>query len=142
LPNITQLELSTIVSTFGQLNSAVQNIKGIESVWLYPNGGTASSPANIAVNSRYVMNHPFPGFHVKCVLQLLYNSNWGNPSFTYTSVGVGATANVLGNNIIVQTGGSYLISTSANGGDPFGISTNVAGPLPCRVYCEKGGSLP
>lgn len=110
---------------------------------IYPNGGSAASPANVAVNSRYVSNNPFPGHFVFCEAEVLYNGVWGSAgwSTTYSSGWYtrGVVAHQLnGDSIITQTGITALTDgAGAIGGSPIPGIVETASPRPCRVKVWK-----
>jgi len=109
---------------------------------LYPNSGSADEPASVTINSRYVMSNPFPGHSVMCRAEVLYAGKWGNTGFGQAFIpplgefvrSYGVAANQLEDEIVIQTGRTYLLENSSIFGDPFdviiqgGVST-----LPCRV---------
>lgn len=110
---------------------------------IYPNGGTAASPANVAINSRYVMTNPFPGFHVMCVAELLIGGTWGETGWAYSSPygGYGTKASHSSSEgIVVQTGKIALTGSGADAGGIF--PATVTTPTPCRVkvWKLKGGA--
>lgn len=107
---------------------------------IYPNGGTQASPANVAINSRYVESNPFPGFPIMCSVELLYGGEWcevkmgGSGAASY-----GADAGQHNNSsIVLITGTQYLITTSAlhyfSGVRP---GAHVTTGLPCRIKVWK-----
>lgn len=109
---------------------------------IYPGGGNKTSPGGVATNSRYIAANPFPGYHVFCTAQVLYNGEWANPEFGDHFSGIGGPdryghgvqANQMGNSIIVQTGVNGLVYPNALSGAPFLLSaTTGVSPLPCRV---------
>ncbi|WP_339469402.1 phage tail-collar fiber domain-containing protein [Pseudomonas sp. EL_65y_Pfl1_R83] len=109
---------------------------------IYPGGGSKASPGGVAVNSRYIAANPFPGYHVFCTAQVLYNGEWANPEFGdhYSGIGGpdryghGVQANQMGNSIVVQTGMTGLIYPNSLSGAPFLVTaTTIVSPLPCRV---------
>ena len=141
LVNTTELA-ADVARLAGELNDT----QGIESCFLYPNGGTATAPANVAINSRYVMDSPWPGYMVKCEAQVLRNGMWGFPGWYTAGNEIRAlfvSANLLlpDNTIIIQTGIGAVTGFSPYDGNPFNLHTNLT-TIPCRVYCEKGGPLP
>ena len=107
---------------------------------LYPNGGTSAAPANVAVNSRYVMSNPFPGFAVMATVELRINGVWGDPKLILGgngSYGTGVSQN--GDSIVVQTGQiAMCTSDAAQAGHGFGtLAAHVTAPVPCRVKVWK-----
>lgn len=109
---------------------------------IYPGGGNKTSPGGVATNSRYIAANPFPGYHVFCTAQVLYNGEWANPEFGDHFSGIGGPdryghgvqANQMGNSIIIQTGVNGLVYPNVLSGAPFLLSaTTGVSPLPCRV---------
>jgi microcystin-dependent protein len=118
---------------------------------IYPNGGTEASPANVTYDGRYVEVNPFPGYYVKCVPEILYNNEWGDPRWIFQYVSssdykaLGVRTNQLNDDtIIVQTGNSGVMGfCSKYEGDPFGVtSVTTTTSAPCRVKVWKIGKIP
>lgn len=108
---------------------------------IYPNGGTAESPANITINSRYVMNNPFPGYHVDCVVEVMVDGMWGTPNLIYESGMQGTCVAMLDDNeIVVKTGSTYIMGMPATAGTPFPSGGNLTS-APCRVKVWKIGKV-
>ena len=121
---------------------------------IYPNGGTEANPANITNDTRYVEVNPFPGYRVKCELEVKYNDQWGPITFIDHYAGSanrnsGAVAGQLDDDaIVIQTAlnsifyGTY--STSNINGNLFGITSNITtvNSLPARVKVWKIGKIP
>lgn len=117
---------------------------------IYPNGGSEKSPANVTNLSRYVESNPFPGYYVKCVPEILYNNEWGDPRWIfrfdgdsgYSSYGV-RTNQLNDDAVVVQTGSRLRGYPSTCQGDPFG-DTSGASPTtaPCRIKVWKIGKIP
>ncbi len=116
----------------------------VESTWLYPNGGTAATPGNITTNQRFTLASPWPGYKVKCIVEVLSSGAWGMAGWCSWYNGgmyaVGVSATQSGDTIIVQSGNYGVCNAGNISGGSF--TSSFAGPVPCRVYCEKGGSLP
>ena len=110
---------------------------------IYPNGGSASSPANITGNTRYVLPNPFPSFHVYCVAELLVDNKWGSTGwYTSTSYVDGTRAMQYGTDeIIVQTGSRGVTQTAMYGGNPFKSLGDYITTAPCRVKVWKVGKI-
>lgn len=108
---------------------------------IYPNGGSAGSPANVTTNSRYVMTNPFAGHHVICVAEILVGGNWGESGWWRSDggLGVGVRAGMYGGDIIVQTGlGSVTADgTSALSGGTIPGNQGSLSSAPCRVKVWK-----
>jgi len=112
---------------------------------IYPNNGTAANPANITYDSSYVMSNPFPGYAVDCVVEVLYNGEWGNPNFVYyaTSGSMGAKASQISSgDIVIQTGNnnSFLYRSNVTG-NPFQNNSLNASSAPARVKVWKIGKV-
>ncbi len=108
---------------------------------IYPNGGTAANPANVAVSTRYVESNPFPGYAVSCDVEVLYNGEWGwygqcsNNSYNHQAV-----ASQLNNgNIVLQTCGDDYAWNATYTGSPLSGTPKL--PLPCRIKVYKIGKL-
>lgn len=99
-------------------------------------------PANIAVNSRYVLLNPF-GINtpVECLVEILLNGIWADPKFGgnagtgSSSYGVAATY-AQGVGIVVQTGRTGVCVDSAMAGGGHGV-TGITASAPCRVFVRK-----
>lgn len=116
---------------------------------IYPNGGSKANPANVAVNSRYVMNNPFPGYHVDCEVEIFVNAKWGNSGLAngmkdgaWISYGV-AAKQFNSADIVVQTGSAGVTGGTSNiMMDEFGINVqNILTSAPCRVKVWKVGKI-
>ena len=121
---------------------------------IYPNGGTAANPSNVATNSRYIEANPFPGYAVKCVAEVFFDNQWGNPEWfsAWNSANQmyagGVKANQLDDDaIIIQTCGGenasydHLVWAGPQSGAPWNTSSAAGAPLPCRVKVWKIGKL-
>lgn len=110
---------------------------------IYPNGGTEAAPANVSINSRYVMANPFPEVNVVCEAQVFYNGKWGATGHIYVGATTyGIAAHQFGDDIVLQTGATHLLGQSNQSLSPFGLAAGgIATPLPCRirVWKVKGG---
>jgi hypothetical protein len=117
---------------------------------IYPNGGTAANPANVAVNTRYVESNPFPGYYINCIAEVYYNNQWGDAGwFSFSSsnylYGGGIAAHQLNDDVlIVQTSVSgVLYSPGIVSGAPFqNNDSGYVNNLPCRVKVWKVGKIP
>lgn len=143
LSNLANKDLSNLTQT-GQ-DSFLERDFAI----IYPNGGTAANPANVAVNSRYVEANPFAGYSVKCAAEVFYNNEWGEANFigqfqsnSNRSGGVIATQ-LNDGSIVIQTGEWFILRDSAIQGNPFNQTTGPdATARPCRVKVWKIGKIP
>lgn len=103
-----------------------------------------STLSNIAINSRCVLENPFLGYEVICRAEVLCNGMWGDAGYTSgtSSTTYGVHASVINNDkIVIQTGANALVAYSGAAGNGFGITSNVVGPLPCRVKVWKVGKI-
>lgn len=105
---------------------------------VYPGGGDANTPGNVAVNTRYAVANPFGNVPVICLAQLLINGEWetaepatsGSTAATY-----GVHAAGRASEIVARTGSFSLHSN----GPTVQLSTIPAYPgaqvtsAPCRV---------
>lgn len=116
---------------------------------IYPNGGSKANPANVAVNSRYVMNNPFPGYHVDCEVEIFVNAKWGNSGLangmkdgSWISYGV-AAKQFNDDAIVVQTASAGVTGGTSNiMMDQFGINVqNILTSAPCRIKVWKVGKI-
>lgn len=109
---------------------------------IYPNGGTEEAPANVSINTRYVMANPFLGEPVIVVAEILYDGIWGDAgtiysSFTGSDGGYGTRAHHIleTDAIIIQTGRRavmYKLSTDAIGAHGS-TTTGHLTTAPCRI---------
>lgn len=112
---------------------------------IYPNGGSAASPANVAANSRYILPNPFPGHHVLCQSEILYNNTWGDAGWYSASgaalYGAGVKATLLtgsgSESVIVQTGLNGVAQESYVSGSPIALLSGPLTTAPCRVKVWK-----
>ena len=95
-------------------------------------------PANIAINSRYVIPNPFGNnTPVICWAEVFANGVWSNAGWIYSAGGYGTEASyVQGVGVVIQTGGTAIATLSNNSGGGHGINTNVVS-APCRVFVRK-----
>ncbi|AUZ19838.1 hypothetical protein AL509_29625 [Achromobacter xylosoxidans] len=129
-------DAAQLASDYAALNAAVQSLVSFAIV--YPNGGTAAAPANITVNSRYVVANPFPGYRVLCQLEIRVSGKWGYPgSFVANSAGnyFGCFASQFDDgDIVVQTAVNYLTSDNpAATGHAFLPTPSSLTTAPARV---------
>lgn len=127
-----------------QITAAINTLQTTIDGWLgyaivYPNGGSAASPAYVSANTSYVSTNPFPGFNVMCEAQVLYGGVWSAAGwFTNNTVAVGVVAHQKGNEIVTIIGRDGTISRATIGGNAFGnAGSDVLTPVPCRVLCRK-----
>lgn len=99
----------------------------------------AQLPANIAINSRYVLPNPFGNnTPVICWAEVFSGGKWSRAGFVYAnSNGFGTSASyVQGEGIVVQTGGIAVLGRSIDTGSGHGITATVTS-APCRVFVRK-----
>ena len=107
---------------------------------------SAALPANVTINTRYVLANPF-GANVPVLgwVEIYYNNKWSKPGFVFDSNGgYGTAVNfVHGEGIVIQTGTFALLSTvsSYDGGGHGNTATmNIASNItsaPCRVFIRR-----
>lgn len=134
-------ELEAVKSSLEAVQTAISDAENFTII--YPNGGTASKPADITTNKRYVEENPFPGYYVHCVAQLNISNEWGISGWIYTSnysYGVCASQLLPDDKIIIRTGKTYLCTRSDNAGGTFENIPDVAS-APCRVLVYKLGKI-
>jgi hypothetical protein len=135
--------LATNVSNQSSQIAAVDASTGFAMV--FPNGGSPSSPANIAVNQRYVVSNPFPGYHVLLKVELLVNGVWSDPSFDGNAGSGGNSYGTKANqffgtgDIAVQTAvNAVMLGTSAATGGGHGATGGaLLSTAPCRLKVWK-----
>lgn len=122
-----------------KMNSALTDFSII-----YPNGGSASAPASIATNTRYITDNPFPGFHVIVQIDLLAGGVWSDPGWDGNTGTGGSTYGTIAaqslpsDKVIVQTGTSSVATASNLLGGGHGITSTVpTTSAPCRVKVWK-----
>lgn len=110
---------------------------------IYPNGGSAASPANVAANSRYVMDNPFPGYRVFCIAEVRLGGEWVESGWLtwriedFFSQGVKASQFNDGS-IVVQTGNNAPSTTTASwSGQAKAATMAEVYSMPCRVRVYK-----
>lgn len=135
-------ELEAVKSSLATVQTAISDTENFTII--YPNGGTASKPASVSTNKRYVEENPFPGYMVMCYPQIKVNNQWGYSGWyegdSYSGVGVKANLLLPDDKIIVQTGRDGCLAPSYGSGNPFG-NTNDLSSVPCRVLVYKLGKI-
>ena len=147
----TQEEVQTGSDTKKPVNSAgvkqaIEYNQNKDTAVLYINGGTAEEPATVTKNTRYIEENPFKGHHIYCLAQVLYNNQWCETGWIYSSAssgsyGIKATHLLPDDNIIIQTGTIEAVSKAVSGGTGFNNSDNISFPIPCRVIVYKFGKI-
>lgn len=121
-----------------KMNSAVTDFSII-----YPNGGSASAPASIAANTRYITDNPFPGFHVLTQIEILVGSVWSDPGWDGNTGTGGNTYGAISaqalpaDKVIVQTGTGGVMANSSLTGSGHGWTGGTVTTAPCRVKVWK-----
>ncbi|MCZ8437195.1 phage tail protein [Achromobacter xylosoxidans] len=144
--NPGSVDAAQLASDYAALSAAFQSLSAaISFAIVYPNGGTAAAPANITVNSRYVVANPFPGYRVLCQLEIRVSGKWGYPgSFVANSAGnyFGCAASQFDDgDIVVQTAVNYLTSDNpAATGHAFlpTPATLTVAPARVKVWRVRG----
>lgn len=144
--NPGSVDAAQLASDYAALNAALQSLSGaISFAMVYPNGGSEAAPANITVNSRYVVANPFPGYRVLCQLEIRVSGKWGYPgSFVANSAGnyFGCAASQFDDgDIVVQTAVNYLTSDNpAATGHAFlpTPATLTVAPARVKVWRVRG----
>lgn len=143
--------LASRVWVVAKINELINNAIGFTIV--YPNGGTAATPATATANSRYVEANPFPGKHVICEVQVLYSGKWGSAGWDGNSGSSGNSYGTRAGQIHIQgqpLPGDVVVQTGANGaahgysrltGGVHGDIENVgivSAPVRVLVYVVRG----
>lgn len=121
-----------------KMNSALTDFSII-----YPNGGSASAPASIAANTRYITDNPFPGFHVLTQIEILVGSVWSDPGWDGNTGTGGNTYGAISaqalpaDKVIVQTGTGGVMANSSLTGSGHGWTGGTVTTAPCRVKVWK-----
>lgn len=118
----------------------------IDFVFIYPNGGSASSPANISLNTRLINANPFPGSSVICEVECLVSGVWETPGWVSSStqspnsIGVRSSQRRGGSSdeIVTQSGSIANITGGGyTGGSYSGAYTTAALPVRVKVWKVK-----
>lgn len=138
--NPGSVDAAQLASDYAALNAAFQTLNAsLDFTIIYPGGGNAASPGNVAANSRYVTPNPFPGYRVVCVAEISVGNLWGETGHVTTATtGQGwfvKATQLNDDSIITQTGGTGLLGGAPNSGSP--LSGTITTPTPCRVKVWK-----
>lgn len=109
-----------------QLASDLANLANqVDFTIIYPNGGSAASPANITVNSRYIEANPFPGYRVFCALEIYTNGVWRKVEVTgFASQAFGGFAGQHNDGSVeVCTAATALLAANLSHGHYTGTAT-------------------
>lgn len=146
-------ELSSISSSVAAIGTRVTALETIKSYCLVNALGTgapnelvsAALPANIAINTRYVLANPF-GANVPVIgwAEVFFNGKWSQTGFIYNTSpngGYGVSFNfVQGEGIVIQTGTIALLGSSSHAGGGHGVAGASPTSAPCRVFIQKLGA--
>ena len=141
--NASSVDAATLATQIAVVDAKVQALDAATGFTiLYPNGGTAAAPANVAVNTRYVMPNPFPGSHVLCVAEVQYSGVWGSSGcLSVNSGGVQyiyfTSAQQLGDSVVLTTGQNGLLGRWSQSGGAHSNTGDITTPLPCRIKVWK-----
>lgn len=147
--NVGALDAGQLATQLGVVDAKVQALDANTGFTIvYPNGGSAGSPATVVANSRYVMSNPFPGYQVICEAEILVGGKWIWPG--YYSVYIPAsgwavyfvTARLYDDGIVVQTGLNGVAiggGTSTSGMPDVAPANLVSAPCRVKVWKLKGG---
>ncbi len=144
--NVGNMDVAQVAQGITDLTGRVSTLEADSGFTiLYPNGGTKESPANVAVNSRYTLDNPFPGYEVECRAEILYSGKWCKACWSNSTVnngfGIMATHLLPDDNIIVQTGNSALSDSSVINGIGIQNMVTLREAAPCRVKVWKIGKV-
>lgn len=141
--NAGSVDAATLATQLAVVDAQVQALDAATGFTiLYPNGGTAAAPGNVAVNSRYVMANPFPGSHVLCIAEVQVAGVWGESGWAYSSSSTGGygvkASQSSAEGIVVQTGVIATVATGRDSGGSFSFTTGaIQTSVPCRVKVWK-----
>lgn len=140
ITNPGSADAAQLASDYAALNAAFQALNAsLDFTIIYPGGGNAVAPGNVAANSRYVTPNPFPGYRVVCVAEIAVSNQWGETGHVTTATtGQGwfvKATQLNDDSIITQTGGTGLLGGAPNSGSP--LSGTITSPTPCRVKVWK-----
>ena len=144
--NVGNMDVSQVAQGITDLTTRVSTLEANEGITiLYPNGGTKEAPANITVNSRYVMDSPFPGYEVNAKTEVKINGTWYELTKVESSVNYyGAITTQLNNELVLVTAEVALVYPNmclmGMALPPGSISSNIV-TAPCRVKVWKVGKI-
>lgn len=139
-------DAATLATAVADLASRISVLEQRKSTCLVNATGTGAPhetvvtqlPANITINTRYVLPNPFGNdTPVICWAEAFTNNRWSQTGFIYAPSGCGTAASyVQGEGIVVQTGGLAVLTASNNAGSGHG-TPEAALSAPCRVFVHK-----
>lgn len=136
--NTSQADFAQLVSDYANLVAKFSSfeswLKTKKFTLIYPNNGTEEKPAEVTVNTRYIMDNPFPNTPVICEAEILANGVWGTSGWLYANGGYGVSSGHLleTDKVIVQTGNVRVANISYQTGGTLGQSLDLS-KVPCRV---------
>jgi hypothetical protein len=130
---INALELATQITL---LATRVTSLEGHQKfTYLYP-GGSAVAPANLGLSQRIVLDNPFPGRKVNFRCEVQFGGIWGSAGFGSNAgtgyFSSGAIALPWGDNIVVWSGGSFVIHAAPVTANSFPSASSITS-APYRV---------
>lgn len=119
---------------------------------VYPNNGTAENPPTVNLNTRYVINNPFPGYYVHCetefFIQDQFGANWGSAGTMMSDPGLGAngwgsfTSQFNDDTLVMHTGTQSVVSGHPQmNGVPFNRTQINHSSGICRIKVWKVGII-
>ncbi len=110
----------------------------IDNIINYQHGTVCTMPVNdgnnIAVNSWYYPEKPYPGECI-AVAEIYYENKWGDTGWIYTNGGYGVNSTISEDTLIVVTGNSYLCTSDGNYGG--GVFSGNSTSAPARVKISR-----
>lgn len=153
--SIGNTDLQSMLNGLNQLQEKLTNLQSQVAdnnhfKIIYPNNGTAESPANITLSDCFIENNPFPGYYVVCEAQISDGTHWAGTGFTNegsTKTGGGVIAKQLlpDDKIYVMAGRGYLSTSDGHteySGCPLAefVTSDIV-TAPCRVIVYKLGKI-
>lgn len=141
--NVGSADAAQLATDYADMVGRVAVLEGqTDFTIIYPNGGTAASPANVTTGTRYVLTNPFSGFHVVAIAQYMLSGKWTDVMMTFYSSGTyGGSCGQVGDDIVLLTGSGGLDGTSSVIGSLSNNGGTAVNTAPCRikVWKNKGG---
>lgn len=130
---VNALELATQITL---LATRVTSLEGHQKfTYLYP-GGSAVAPATLGLSQRIVLDNPFPGRKVNFRCEVQFGGIWGSAGFGSNAgsgnFSSGAIAIPWGDNIVVWSGGSFVIHATPVTANSFPSASSITS-APYRV---------
>ena len=137
----------------GNLRRDVNNKFDLNNDWcyIYPNNGTEQNPANISTSSTYILSNPFPGYIVKCEVEVYYNNKWGTAiynGFSYSNSYYSNGAYCFqhdNDDLVLNTGEQSILADTQYKRNvrpsTFDSINTYLTSIPCRVKVWKIGKI-